>query len=147
MPISGPVLQEKAGEVAVCLGHENFSCSSEWLYRFKKRHKIVDKRTCEESATVDQESVDSWRAVTLPRLLEGYHAKDVFNMDDTVLFFRLLLDKLLSFKEQQCLGGKMSKDRTTVLVGCSADGCGIRCCTLVKTKFRLQISCSENFFT
>ena len=72
------------------------------------------------------------------------------NLDNTALFFRMFPNKSLSFKKRRCLGGKVSKDRITVLVGCSADGSGIRCCTVVRTKFRLKLSnfmLSEFFLT
>jgi hypothetical protein len=31
-------------------------------------------------------------------------------------------DETLSFKGEQCSGGKKSKERVTVMVGCNADG-------------------------
>ena len=77
---------------------------------------------CNESASVGKETVDMWRTVTLPTLLEGYEARNVFNVDETGLFFKLLPDKSLIFKNEPCHGGKQSKDRITVLVGSNSDG-------------------------
>ena len=57
VPISGPVLQTKAQELASELGHPDFRCSSGWLSRFKEWHGIVFKNVCGESADVDEESV------------------------------------------------------------------------------------------
>ena len=54
--------------------------------------------------------------------LEGYKACNVFNVDETGLFFKLLPDKTLTFKNEPCHSGKHSKDRITVLVGSNSDG-------------------------
>ena len=48
--------------------------------------------------------------------------RDVFNADETGLFYLCLPDKTLSFKGQQCSGGKQSKERITVRVACSSNG-------------------------
>lgn len=47
------------------------------------------------SASVSQETLDDWSS-RLPDIASGYDACDVFNMDDTGLFFRALPDKSLS---------------------------------------------------
>lgn len=52
----------------------------------------------------------------LKKLLCDYNPKDIFNADETGLFFCLLPDKMLEFKGVNCKGGKCSKDRLTVLV-------------------------------
>ena len=53
---------------------------------------------------------------TLQSLLLEYSLQDIFNADETVLFFRLLPDKTLEFKGVDCHGGKKSKERLTVMV-------------------------------
>ena len=66
--------------------------------------------------------MDQWVSSSLPILLQGYEPKNVFNADETGLFFKLLPDKTLEFKKEPWHGGKHSKDRITVLVGANADG-------------------------
>ena len=39
--VSGPLLEEKANQIALFLGHQNFLCSDGWLGRFKKRREIA----------------------------------------------------------------------------------------------------------
>ncbi|XP_018335631.1 uncharacterized protein LOC108744392 isoform X2 [Agrilus planipennis] len=39
--LNGPVLQEKANEIARSLGKTNFNCSSSWIQRFRVRHNII----------------------------------------------------------------------------------------------------------
>ena len=120
--MTGPVLQSKAEEIAKELGFEDFSCSNGWIHRFKTRHAIVQKRVAGEAASVSEETVESWTTITLPSILEGFAPENVFNADETGLFFKLLPDRTLSFKGEVCHGGKLSKERITVLVGGNANG-------------------------
>lgn len=53
-PISGPILEEKAGEIASQLGIDNFKMSDGWLSRFKKRHGLVFKTISGEGAAVNR---------------------------------------------------------------------------------------------
>lgn len=46
LPISGPLEQEKAVEIAETSGETNFKASNGWLDRFRKRHNIVYKAVC-----------------------------------------------------------------------------------------------------
>jgi hypothetical protein len=58
LPINGTLIKEKAIRVAKKLKLENFKVSNEWLGRFKKRHGLTYKNLCEESASVDKDTVD-----------------------------------------------------------------------------------------
>ena len=118
VPILGPILQAKVDELAKELGHVGFNCSSGWLQRFKNCQGIGQKTICGESAAVAEETMDRWLSTNLPTLLEGYHFRDVFNADETSLFFKMLPEKTSEFKGVPCHG----KDRITVLVGANING-------------------------
>lgn len=120
-PISGPLLLEKADELAKQM-HIDFLANPGWLERFKKRNGIVLRNVCGEANNVLPTMTVDWLQSTLPSILEEYDPKDVFNADETGLFYRCLPNKTLSFKGQSCSGGKISKERITVLVGCNSDG-------------------------
>ena len=122
VPVSGAILQAKASKLAGQLGIDNFQSSYGWLQRFKKRHGIVIKYMCGENASVSDTLVDNWLTLNIPTLLSGYEARNIYNADETGLFFRLLLDKTLIFKKESCHGGKHSKERITVLVGANVEG-------------------------
>lgn len=47
----------------------------------------------------------------VPRQFNG---DDIFNADETGLFYKLTLNKTLKFKVVQCKGGKLSKDNNCV---------------------------------
>ena len=46
-----------------------------------------------------------------------YNESDIFNADETGLFYKYLPDNTLTFKSDKCHGGKQSKDRVTAVLG------------------------------
>ena len=121
VPISGPLLQEKARKYAEELGIDNFTASNGWLATFKTRHKIKAFHISGESLDVDPVTIDSWKE-QLPDVTAGFKEEDIFNCDETGLFFRALPDKTLATKGSKCFGGKCSKDRLSVLFCTSSTG-------------------------
>ncbi|GBL73901.1 Tigger transposable element-derived protein 4 [Araneus ventricosus] len=49
-------------------------------------------------------------------------SKNIFNADETRLFYRILPDKTLCFKGEKCSGGEISKERLTILLDCNMLG-------------------------
>lgn len=121
IPLSGTLVRAKAEEFATSLGKDEFKASTGWLDGFKDRNNISFKTVCGESASVDMPAVNTWKTDLL-QLIEDRPAKDIFNVDETGLFYRCTPDKTLAFKGQRCSGGKHSKERITLLVGANMDG-------------------------
>ncbi|CAF4531854.1 unnamed protein product, partial [Rotaria magnacalcarata] len=95
IPISGPLLQERARQIRQQLGGAvagDFKATS------------VDLRTVEE-----------WKE-RLPLIIDQYDPHDVYNADETGLFFKALPDRSLVMAKEKCKGGKKSKERFTVLL-------------------------------
>lgn len=120
--ISGPILQAKAEEFAKLFNVSRFSCDSGWLHRFKKRHNISSSKIHGEAASVNIETAMDWVKSTLVPLLMNYDHNDVFNSDELGLFYKLAPDRTMSFKGEKCVGGKLSKERITVLVCANMTG-------------------------
>src|ERR1044072_1514935 len=110
IPISGPLIKEKSLEYAKYLGHPEFQASTGWLDKFKKRHGIIQKVISGESADVSETDCNRWRETVLKNILDIYDPKDIFNADETGLFFKCLPNKTLSFRGDKCFGGKNSKE-------------------------------------
>ena len=120
--VSGPIMKEKANNLAKMLGHPDFRCSDGWLDRFKHRHNIKLKNVCGESADVVPEDLSDWLSKDLPALLKQYSPKDIFNADETGIFWRMMPNKTMCFKAEACHGGKQSKERVTALACANMDG-------------------------
>ncbi|XP_050681803.1 tigger transposable element-derived protein 4-like [Leptidea sinapis] len=56
IPVSGPVLQEKANGFAARFGNLDSNFSASWISRFKVQHNIVAGKIVGESSSVDQNS-------------------------------------------------------------------------------------------
>lgn len=120
--LQGSILREKAHKFAEELGIESFQASTGWLDKFKHRNGIVQKVMSGESASVSEVDCEDYRRDVLPTLLADYDPRDVFNADETGLFFKCLPEKTLAFKGETCHGGKRSKERVTVMVAANMTG-------------------------
>ncbi len=98
-----------------------FTASNGWLHSFQRRNNIKESVLSGESADVPEEQVHDW-CLRLSTICDGYEPKDIFNADETGLFYRALPERSLVAKGDSCKGGKKSKDRVTVLLACSAAG-------------------------
>ena len=103
------------------LGHDDFSASNGWLDAFKRRKNNSGAVLGGESTNVKEEVVaDSTKR--LPDICKGYKLDDIFNADDTGLFYRTLPNRSLVVKRDACKGGKKAKKRMTALVASGAMG-------------------------
>lgn len=97
------------------LYRRTFKASNGWLDKFKNRHGIVFRALCGESAGVDSITVEEWKK-RLPTLIGSYSMDNIYNADETGLFFKLLPDRSMTLSKDSCKGGKRSKERYTVLL-------------------------------
>ncbi|MBA0611477.1 hypothetical protein Godav_012165, partial [Gossypium davidsonii] len=90
-----------------------------WLERFKARHGIKSYRIFGESGSVVTENIED----ALPQIrakLEIFYWKDIYNMDETGLFYRLQADYSLATKQLE--ERKKDKESLIVVVCCNGDG-------------------------
>ncbi|XP_067124140.1 tigger transposable element-derived protein 6-like [Centruroides vittatus] len=121
IPLSGPLIKEKAAMLASRMGINDFKCSNGWLCRFQARHNIVSLNTCGKFASVNTNASESWLETVHP-VLQEYAEHDIFNLDETGLFYNLMPWKTLSLKGETFHNGKHGKERITVLLCCNANG-------------------------
>uniref|UniRef100_A0A8C9VDH0 HTH CENPB-type domain-containing protein n=1 Tax=Scleropages formosus TaxID=113540 RepID=A0A8C9VDH0_SCLFO len=97
-----------------------FAASRGWFDRFRQRGFLHTLRLSNEAASPDTESA----ATFLDQLLEGgYDARQVFNMDETGLFWKRLPSKtFMSQEEKKVPSHKPSKDRLALLLGGNLKG-------------------------
>lgn len=122
MTITNAVLQAKAQEFGKKLNYCDFKCSESWIVRFKRRHNITSAKIVGEAAEVNVDVVNDWLQNKWPDIRTNYKDKDIFNGDETGLFYKLTPNNTLRFKGETCAGGKLSKERLTVLVVANMTG-------------------------
>ncbi|KAL4083933.1 hypothetical protein QTP88_029249 [Uroleucon formosanum] len=102
VPLTGPLIREKALEFAKMLEVENFQASV--------------------GCDVPMNSVNEWRNGEVAALIKKYNPDDVFNADEAGVFFQLEPKRTLAQKGDKCVGGKASKQRITALFCCNKSG-------------------------
>lgn len=121
VPVSGPMVQEQALRYAQELNFPDFKASNGWLDRWRKRNNVSWNTVCGEANSVSSTDVTTWKE-KLPSLVNGYAARDIFNFDETGMFYRALPDKTFTVKGQDCKGGKRSKERLTAALCVNLEG-------------------------
>ena len=74
-----------------------------------------------ERGDIDKNVVENWKE-KLAKLCVGYEPKNIFNMDETGVFFKDTTRKTFHIKCEDCLGGKRSKERITAVFCASLTG-------------------------
>ena len=67
---------------------------------------------CGEANNVDLQTVAVWKG-KIEDLVAGYVPRNVYNVDETGLLFRVLPSKTLTVHGDKCTGGKLSNERLT----------------------------------
>lgn len=122
LPVNGPLLMRKAEEFGSLFGYTNFKCSNGWLERFKRRHSITFGKVSGEAKSVNMTEAETWLNEVWPKLRQDYEDNEIYNGDETGIFYKLLPDKTLRFKGEKCVGGKLAKERLTALVCANMTG-------------------------
>ena len=117
--VNDDMLITKARGYGEQMGVENFQYSRGWLQNFKSRYGIKSKTYEGEAASADLKSVETGRE-DLRKLLLNYKPEDVFNQDETGLFYRLGPNSTLATGRVK--GKKKSKERVTISLCSNATG-------------------------
>lgn len=106
-------------------GDDKFKASSGWQKNFQSRHGLRQLAIQGETMSANKESVgDFKRSVSQLIENEGLVLSQVYNCDETGLYWKALPSKTLaSRKEEKAPGYKVSKERVTILACSSATGC------------------------
>ncbi|KAH8033340.1 hypothetical protein HPB51_010380 [Rhipicephalus microplus] len=74
-----------------------------WLAIFKVRHGIATRTVSEEGAAADADGVEQWQNGQLKNILEDNAPNDIFNMDESALFFKLLPTAVIGAAFSTCI--------------------------------------------
>ena len=115
IPVNGPMLQSEANESVMKHNYNTFTVSNGWLKSFCLRHQIKFSTLHREGA------VDQWLK-ELPAIMKVYELRNIFNCDETSIFFLALPKKSLQGPGEKPVGNKVSKDWFSILVCANAAG-------------------------
>lgn len=116
--------EELQSETSTSMEAEEFQASKGWFDRFQKRFKLKSVSLHGESASADHASAAAYPE-QLRQLMEakGYRPEQVFNMDETGLYWKKLPQRTYIMKEEaRAPGFKAQKDRVTLLMCGNAAG-------------------------
>jgi len=119
-PLSGVELQQTAIELAKEMNIQGFRASRGWLQKLQKRYKLKFRVYSGEGAAVDQDAVENFRLL-LKDTCKDYCPRDIYNMDETGLQFKLVQQKSIA-GSGKLQGDKPVHDRVTVVFAVNALG-------------------------
>lgn len=134
MPLSLALIQAKAlSPFNTLKEHQNeeasskevvFSASRGWFEQFKARYALHNVRIQGEAASADDAAAEAFPGKLAEIIAKGgYTNKQVFNIDETGLFWKIMPSRTYLAKEEKSMPGfKASKDRLTLLLGANASG-------------------------
>lgn len=124
--VSGAMIQEVGSRLLrkanASVGEDRrieMSFSNGWLARFKSRWGLKSYKSHRESGDADQNALDAAMPVVRARI-RSYNLKDIFNADESGLYFRMARTKTIVIK--QLMGRKKEKTRITFMPCANADG-------------------------
>ncbi|EXX53862.1 hypothetical protein RirG_239940 [Rhizophagus irregularis DAOM 197198w] len=94
-----------------------FSFSNGWIDKFKRWHNLKEYIKWGEAKSAPLETLDEERDI-LHEIIKDYDLNDVFNCDETGLYWDLEPSKTLA--QGPLSGKKKSKKRVTLLLTCNA---------------------------
>ena len=100
------------------LGHEEWTCSNGFLYRFCLKYNVLSKKITGESLDCDMPKYNEFLDKVLPTLLEEYEPHNIYNLDETALFYKALANRTYAFRNEDVRGSKatQSKDRLSLML-------------------------------
>ena len=112
MPLDGNVIKHKAlkifnylketGQSSIDEDNHQFVASNGWFGKFKKRHALHNLKIQGESASADADAAEKYPAEFEKIIKEnGYLPEQVFNADETGLWWQKCLQELLFRKTKK----------------------------------------------
>ncbi|XP_012599168.1 tigger transposable element-derived protein 7 [Microcebus murinus] len=125
VPVRGVELQAAAERFAQCFGRTDFKASTGWLFRFRNRHAIGNRKVCgEQVLSSASENVEPFRQkLSMIIKEEKLRLAQLYSGDETDLFWKSMPENTQASRKDICLPGKkINKERLSALLCANADG-------------------------
>ena len=104
-------------------GHPDWEGYGSFIHRWTKRYGIVNKAICgSKESTAPQDQLETWKETVLLPTLARYSPNDIYNGDETALFYKSLPHRTYCFDGDKPAGSAKRKDRLTLLIITNMDG-------------------------
>ncbi|XP_055383319.1 uncharacterized protein LOC129613332 [Condylostylus longicornis] len=84
----------------------DFDPNTGWLSRWKKRNNIIFKKGHGEKSAADVDSANYFLSTSIAQILNQYETENIFNADETALFYKAIPSGGTSFKKD-CIYGAL----------------------------------------
>ncbi|KAH9366171.1 hypothetical protein HPB48_020274 [Haemaphysalis longicornis] len=112
------------------------------LQRFKARYQIVGKTVSGESEDASDDSIKKWLDEEWPRVLAKYDPKEIFNADETGLFWQMLPRRTLDTRGEKCHGGQTEQSPHNSPLGRQHGRAARNCGPLSSASLRHRTACA-----
>ena len=96
--------------------NSDFQPNPSWLEGLRKPENISFQKLHGEKRAADTEGAESWTSQILPSIVAGYEPHNIFNADESRLFYKPTLTESLVDKGEELSGIKIRKERLTFLM-------------------------------
>jgi hypothetical protein len=137
-PESGIIVNNDSLKVAAenfqtLLGDNKITISDQFLQKWRNRYDIRSYIISGESSSADLNSFEKWKKM-IPEILSKYEPKNIFNLDETALFRKMMPNRGYLIKGKSTFGIKESKERFTILLAVNLCGEKLKPVVLGKAK-------------
>ena len=116
-------------------GHADWKCYPSYITRWCKRFGVVNKAQSGSKHEAPIEEINNWVETQLVPALARYSPRDIYNGDETALFYKTIPHRTYCQSNEQLFGSGKNKDRLTVLMIGNMDGSDKRKLSVIgKTK-------------
>ncbi|KAF0988789.1 hypothetical protein HZS_3235 [Henneguya salminicola] len=100
-----------AKNVDICkeLGNDDFLARNGWLQEFESWYKICCRAICGEESIVPFDKLDEWLTGEIHTIISQFADDDIYNADESGLFYQILPHCTLAISGNRCRGGEKLK--------------------------------------
>lgn len=118
--LTGDAILAKARDYAQRLGINEFRGTDGWLTKYKKRHELREVVKHGEAGSGPCEDYLETEREKLRRELDEYNLDDIYNADETGLFWAMEPCRVIS--NRRLSGNKKNKNKVSILLTTNASG-------------------------